>query len=368
MKLARLAHLEVEKLEKEKIELVKEKDRIEIILNNDELFNNELKKGWKEVADKYGDARRTKILNLSVENDEPIEIKQFQVSLTNKNNLYVNESSTLYTQRRGGVGNKLKLENGEYVVNSQTINTNDNLLFFTQNGNVYQLGAESLSAETEFALSALIPIKTYEKVRAFVACSQNKPYICFVTRKGYIKKSEMDEYKLTRNIGIRAINLEDGDEIVSVLFTNDENVGILTENANFIKISTNDIKSVGRVARGVTAIKLNTDDQVVAAHIIPNSTKEIVSISGSGLIKRTNISEFNTQGRNTKGSKIQKIVSGDWMADFVPIDSTSEILIASTRSAIKINLSDIPLLSKGAQGIQGIKLNVKDNVVQLFSC
>ena len=108
--------------------------------------------------------------------------------MTNKKNVYVSESSTLYTQRRGGVGNKLKLENGEYVINSQTINTNDNLLFFTQNGNVYQLNAESLSTDTKFVLVSLIPIKDYETVRAFVACSQNKPYICFITRKGYIKK------------------------------------------------------------------------------------------------------------------------------------------------------------------------------------
>lgn len=368
MKLARLAHLEVEKLEKEKTDLNKEKNKIEMILNNAELFNNELKKGWKEVADKYGDARRTKILNLSTENNEPIEIKQLQVSLTNKNNLYVNESSTLYTQRRGGVGNKLKLENGEYVINSQTINTNDNLLFFTQNGNVYQLNAESLSTEIKFALAALIPIKDYETVRAFVACSQNKPYICFITQKGYIKKSEMTEYKMTRNIGIRAINLEDNDEIVSVLFSNDENVGILTEKGNFINISTTDIRPIGRMARGVAAIKLNTDDHVIAAHIIPSSTKEIISISGNGLIKRMNISEFNIQGRNTKGSKIQKLLNEDWMADFLPIESETEILIASTRSAIKINLSEVPLCSKGAQGIQSIKLNAIDNIVQLFAC
>lgn len=367
MKLARLAHLEVEKLEKEKSELAKERNKIETILNSEELFNNELKKGWKEVADKYGDARRTKILNLSTENNEPIEIRQLQVSLTNKNNLYVSESSTLYTQRRGGVGNKLKLEHNEYVINSQTINTNDNLLFFTQNGNVYQLNAESLSTDTKFALVSLIPIKDFETVRAFVACSQNKPYICFITRKGYIKKSEMSEYKITRNIGIRAINLEDSDEIVSILFSNNENVGILTEKGNFVNISTNDIRAIGRTARGVAAIKLNPDDHVIAAHIIQEDIKEIVSISGNGLIKRTNMSEFNVQGRNTKGSKIQKLVEEDWMADFLPINSETEVLIASTRSAIKINLSEVPLCSKGAQGIQSIKLNAIDNVVQLFA-
>ena len=115
MKLSRLAHLEVQKLENEKADLEKKAADIEKILNDKQLFQEEIKKGWREVATKFGDARRTKILNIAKEDEEPTEINQLQVSLTNHGNMFVAVVPSLYTQRRGGVGNKFKLEDGEYV-------------------------------------------------------------------------------------------------------------------------------------------------------------------------------------------------------------------------------------------------------------
>ena len=371
MKLSRLAHLEVKKLEDEREELLKEDARIREILNNESLFNNELKKGWTEVAAKFGDSRRTKIMNLSSDsNDEPIEIKSLQVSLTNKNTVITVESSSLYTQRRGGVGNKIKTDSSEYVVTTDSVQSNEELLFFTQKGNYYHCLASALPIGDRVALSNFIPIQDDEIVKTFLPISKmkKKSFIIFCTRNGLMKKSYLSEYSTLRNIGVKAIALDEGDEIVDVIYTDSDNVGVLTFNGNFIIVTTTDIRPIGRVARGIKAIKLNTDDYVVSARLVPSDTKAIISISGNGLFKQTPFTEFTTQGKNTKGAKLQKLTEGDFMADFYPLTTESDLLFASTRSCIRLSVAEVPTYSTGAQGNKSIKLSPMDNIVKITNC
>ena len=365
MKLSRLAHLEVQKLKNERSELVSKAEAIENILNNEELFKEEIKKGWREVANKFGDARRTKIINIVKEDEEPTEIRQLQVSLTNHGNLFVTEVSSLYTQKRGGVGNKLKLDEGELVISTHTVASNEEILMFSIAGNVYHCSAANLAMNEKIHVQAIAPAKDWERICAINSASKktDKPYILFFTKKGMIKKSELSEYNITRNIGLKALTLDEGDEIVNVIFTDKEKVGILTEYGNFIMITTEDIRPIGRVAKGVKAIKLNDGDGVASARAISEGTKMIASISGNGLFKQTEFSEFTVQGRGTKGAKIQKLNEGDWMADFHPITKDGEVLIASTHACIKLTTNDIPVFSKGALGNKSIKLNGTDNVV-----
>ena len=365
MKLSRLAHLEVQKLENEKKDLEAKAKEIENILNNEELFKEEIKKGWREVAAKFSDPRRTKILNIVKEDEEPTEIRQLQVSLTNHGNVFATEVSSLYTQRRGGVGNKFKMADGEYVIATQPVNSNEELLFFSHAGNVYHYKVANIAIDQFLHVQQLAPVKDWERICAITSTHKktDKPYILFFTKKGMVKKSEMSEYNVTRNVGLKALTLEDGDEIVNVLFTDNEKVGIVTESGNFLMITTEDIRPIGRVAKGVKAIKLNDGDGVASARIIPADTTMIASISGNGLFKKTSIDEFVVQGRGTKGAKIQKLNDGDWIADFYPIVKDGDILVASTHACIKLTTNDIPIFSKGALGNKSIKLNPKDNVV-----
>jgi DNA gyrase subunit A len=170
---------------------------------------------------------------------------------------------------------------------------------------------------------------------------------------------------MTRKGAIKALTLDPGDEIVSVVFTSTDRAGVLTETGNFIMIETEDIRPIGRVARGVKAIKLNDGDYVISARIIPDDTKYIASISGSGLFKKTPFNEFTTQGRGTKGSKIQKLNEGDYMADFYPITKDGEVLVASTNACIKLTTNDVPVFSRGALGNKSIKLGPLHNVVKI---
>lgn len=366
MKLSRLAHLEVQKLEKEKEDLQNKAAGIEKILNNEELFKEEIKKGWREVAQKFGDSRRTKILDIEKEDEEPTEIKTLIVNITNQNNMFVSEGSSLMVQRRGGVGNKFKLNKGEFIISTSVAETSDLILFFTNKGNVYPCAASSLPIDEKVSVEMLINIKSYENICALTSFNKNnsKRNIIFFTKKGMLKKSLLEEYNVKRSGGMKALDLSDGDEICSVLFTNEEKVGMLTAAGQFIICETKDIRPIGRTAKGVKGIKLNDGDELVSAKTIPSNVKEYISVTGDGYIKRTSCNEFTVTGRYTKGSKLQKLKEDtDYLIDFEPITDEKEIIIVSTRAQIKVKINDISLLGKGAQGTKSIKMGQKDSVI-----
>ena len=359
MKLSRLAHLEVKKLENEREELMSKAAAIEKILNDEELFKEEIKKGWREVASKFGDARRTKIINISKDDEEPTEIKSLQISMTNQNNLYLSEISTLYTQKRGGVGNKAKLGAGEYVIHTEAIESNEEVAFFTRGGEFYHYPASALAIGEKIAVESLFGLTNGERIVAIGSFNKRRASqnIVFFTKNGFVKKSELAEYNLKRSGSLKAINLDANDEIASILFINDEDVGIMTEMGNFIRITTKDIRPIGRVAKGIKGIKLNDGDAVCCAYPIKADSQYIVSVTAAGLFKKTPISEFTVQGKNTKGAKIHKLTGKDHMADFMALGAETEILVASSQSCIKLSVNDIPTLSRVTQGAKAIKLN-----------
>ena len=358
LKLSKLSKLDISKLCNEKVSLENEVTRIEAILNDINLLKKEIEKGLREVAEKFGNERRTKIINISKDDEEPTEIKSLQISMTNQNNIYLSETSTLYTQKRGGVGNKAKLGAGEYVIHSEQLESNEEVAFFTAGGDFYHYPAAALAVGEKIAIETLFGISN-ERIVAIAAFNKRRASknIVFFTKNGLIKKSELAEYNLKRSGSLKAINLDANDEIASILFINDEDVGIMTEMGNFIRITTKDIRAIGRIAKGVRGIKLNEGDAVCCAYPIKNDTQYIVSVTAAGLFKKTPISEFTIQGKNTKGAKIHKLTGKDHMADFMALGAETEILVASSQSCIKLSVNDIPTLSRVTQGTKAIKLN-----------
>ena len=365
MKLSRLAHLEVKKLENERETLLKEANRLNEILNDEKLFNEELKNGWREVAKKFGDERRTKIITLAEGADsEPIEKKQLSISFTNNGAIFVSETSTLYSQKRNGAGSKFKLDEGEYIVDNLVGENTDTILFFTSHGNFYHSKMGEFVVNEKQYLSNFISIQPFEKVvAAAVMSKQNtKEYIIFITKNGVLKKSALSEYNLKRNVGATAIKLDKGDEIVSVLFLNKEKIGIASRAGQFIMITTTDVNAIGRNTRGVTGMKLNVGDSVVGATIINDATKEFVTVTEDGYIKRTSIDEFRITGRATKGVRIQNT---DCLCSILSLYGDQDVLVNSSKAQIRLKLSDIPLLGRGTQGVKSIKLSNKDYVIKL---
>lgn len=363
LKLSRLTHLDITKLETERSSLETEKERIEAILGDETLLKKEIEKGLREVAEKFGDARRTKILNIS-NDEETIEQKQLSLSFTNEGAVFVSETSTLYSQRRNGVGSKFKLDKGEFVVDTLIGNNTDEVLFFTQRGAFYHLKIGEFNIGEKQYLNSFLPINGDDEIKSATILSKDteSSNILFLTKKGILKKSALSEYNLRRNTGVQALKLDDDDLIASILILKDERVGILTEEGNFIIIETKDIRPIGRVARGVVGIKLNEGDKVVSGRVIPKETREILSVSEDGYSKRTDINEFKITGRATKGVKIQRANN---LCDFLPLIDSSDILVVSSTTQIRVKVEEIPILSRGTQGVKTLKLGENSKVIKI---
>ena len=360
MKLSRLAHLEVEKLKSEKSKLEKEREFIYNIINNESEFNAQLIKGWRNVANKFGDARRTQILNISKDDEEPTETQELLINLSNQNNIYVTTTSTLYSQRRGGVGNKFKMSKGEYVIATASGTNIDTVLLFSNLGNCFHLLPSELQFEEVIPIESIVELSAGERIEelVFLNKKKQKEHIIFFTKKGILKKSRLSEYNIKRKGGVKALNLDNNDEIVSILFVDNEQVGMMTARGQFVLCETKDIRPIGRVARGVKGITLNDGDVLVSAKVIPSDTKEFLSVSEKGYIKRTTAKDFTITGRATKGSKIHSLKDNDdKLIAFAPINNERETIVVASNAQIKINLNEISLLSKGAQGTKSMKLS-----------
>ena len=359
LKLAKLSKLDINKLYNEKSELENEASRIEAILADEPLLKKEIEKGLREVMDKFGDDRRTQILNLSAdENDEPVEVKKYQVSLTNQNEIYINEISSLYSQSRNTVGNKMKLADGEYITYSTSCMTGDILLFFTQKGLMYARPLSSFENEKKTYLDfagddKVLTLTSYNK-------TTSARYVVFITKQGFVKKTELKEYNTNRVGGIKAIELSANDEMVDVLLMNEENLALSTKKGQFLIIETDSINAIGRATKGVRGIKLSLGDEVSSARVIM-SEKEIVVVSKEGLAKRLSVDELPIQGRYTKGIKAMP----EGIVDFVALQNERELVVISTSARLRIKVDDLPLQSRAAQGVKTLKLSGKNEVIGL---
>lgn len=365
IKLSRLTKLDISKLENEKKMLEAERERITLILQDEVLFKKEIEKGLREVASKFGDARRTQVLNLQEKEDgeEIIEEKRIVVSLTNYNNLYVNETSTLMTQKRNSVGSKLKLEDGEYVIETISDSNLGSLMLFSDRGRYYNYELKDLPIG-KTACWSILQLGEGEHITNLTTYSKAKDlnYIVFVTKDGLVKKSLLEDYKARKVTGAQGIKLKEGDEVVSISFVNEEPIGILSKKGQFVIITTKDIRPIGRIATGVKGIKLGENDYAVYAMPITDC-KDIITVSKNGMISRTDRKEFSLSGRDTKGTKIQKLGEDDEMRSFCLWDGEEEILVASTGNALRFPVSAIPTTGRGAQGVRALKLGENNKVI-----
>ena len=212
----------------------------------------------------------------------------------------------------------------------------------------------------KFFVEGKVEVESNESIKqlVFLNKKKQKQHIVFFTKKGILKKSKLSDYNIKRRGGVKALNLDADDEIISILFMDEERVGMMTARGQFVVCETKDIRAIGRVARGVKGITLNTNDELVSAKAIPLTVKEYLSVSEKGYIKRTSAKEFAITGRGTKGGKIHALKDNDdKLINFAPLTTEKEAIIVSSHSQIKINLNEVNLLSKGAQGTKSMKLS-----------
>lgn len=367
IKLARLANLEVEKFRAEKESLLSEIIGIKEILEDETLFKKKIEEGLRKAIEVFSDSRRTKILNVETEESEPIEEKKLIISLSNLGNIYTNEVSSLVKQRRGAAGSKLKLEKSEHIVQTISDSNLSSVIFFSNLGRVYSYNSNDLPIGQKINIFEILKLNPNEKIISIVSYNETDKYdyIYFITESGMIKKSLLSEYKIKNSRGIQGIKLKEQDILCTILFGNNDKIGMVTKMGYYIMFDPKDITPIGRIAMGVKGPKLSNGDSISDAHFIPKDTVELISISESGLIKRTDINEFNLTGRNVKGVKIQK--TDNSIVGFVPIVNERDIIVTSTAAGIRIPISEISKTMRGTLGVKSMKIKENSFVVNLFA-
>ena len=365
MTLSRLIHLEIQSFKDEKEKLLLEADKIRDILNNKDLLYKEVEDGLRRVANKFGDSRRTVLKNLDFKGEkedlEPVEKKELLIYYTNLGNIYTVESSTLMKTKRGGKGKKIKLADNEVVI--KTINdTNFNDLFaFTSSGTMHIINIDELPLDTKVNIKQLLELPIYEEVTTLTSFSHktDKKYLVFLTERGMIKKSEIELYKCKRGKSIKAIKLKDGDRLINVIAMNDGYIGILSNVGNFIKISTEDINPIGKIAMGVKAISLKENEFVIDAKEIKQEDKYLITLSKRGIIKKSQIKEFELANRATRGKKISGVRENDSVIKMLTFEKDCDIIIIVNKRNIKISTEELQETGRTASGVKGI--DIKDN-------
>ena len=361
MKLSKLAKLESIEIQNEKKELLEKFDSLSQILKNPvpEMINI-----FTDLKNTYGDARRTTITQVTVTKEEKeiefVEPEKCVVIMTKDGMIKRIPSKSFRTQKRNGKGVKTQ---GDIVTATIRTNTIDSLMVFTTKGKMYRILVNDIPVGTNVSvgqsIKSLIAMDTDEEANLIYSIYRDTDakYLLFTTKNGICKKTALEEYTSTKKkTGIAAINLKDGDSLVSVNLIKDEDIILMTHEGMAIKFNSSEISASGRATSGVKGITLKTDDYVVSALPVRHDTDEIAIFSERGLGKKIKMDELILQKRAGKGLIVYKPtdVSGKICAGALISDEDS-ILIVGAASSICISAQDVPLLSRGSLGNQLIK-------------
>ena len=359
MRLSSLAHMEKVELENEKKELVDKIADIEDVISNKTRQLSMIKDRLSAIVKKYGDARRTELthIELKPEEKEIAEVvpEDVVVVATTTGTIKKVPKASFKVQRRGGKGVKAK---GDPVLDIIKTNTVDTLMFFTDKGKMYRTIVDNVPTGTNATkgtlISDIVKIADDEKVIAVTSLHRTSmpKYAIFITKNGLFKKTYLEEYMNTkRNAGIAAMTVREGDSVVDIIFMDEEDMVIITKDGMSIRFTTSDINSVGRIAQGVKAIKLNDGDEVIAALPVHKETDSVAVFSENGAGKKTSLKEYPVQGRGGKGTITYKPnASSGHLVSAKMISDEDNLLIIGNYSSICISAKEIPEIGKTGVG------------------
>lgn len=369
MKLGRLAHLEKVELNEEKIGLLSTIETCNEVISNVEKQKEIYLDRFLKVSKKYGDVRRTKLMDIEIPKDkkekEVAEVVPEDVVVVTNQAGYIKRIpvASFKVQRRGTKGIKTADETILDVVKTNTVDT---MMFFTDKGRMYRCLVDKIiegdNTSKGMHISDLVKLETTtEKVIAVSSLHRKTTpkYIYFITKKGLVKKSLLSEYtQSTRNTGLQAIKLGAGDSIANIIFMDDEDVVVVTKKGMGIKFDTKTINAIGRLTTGVKAIKLEEGDEVVAGLPVHKETDCLALVAEAGIGKKLALTELP---RQTKGGKGIILYKDQVIAGAAMVSDEDNILIIG-RSTVTISAKDIPQYSKTADGVILIKSKVKQIV------
>ena len=374
MKLGKLAGLEKIELQQEKADLDKLKEELDWLINHEDKQREVLKDKLSTFVTKYGDKRRTEVTHIEIkpEEKEIAEVipEDVVVVATQTGLIKKVPAAAFKVQKKGGKGVKSQDDTILDVISTNTIDT---LMFFTTAGKMYRTVVDNVpngtNATKGVPMSTLINLQNGERVIGVTSLHRatTPKFIIFITKNGMVKKSYLEEYfKTNRNTGIAALNVKEGDEVVDIIFQDEEDLVLITKLGMSIRFDTKSIGAIGRVAMGVKGIKLADGDEVVAALPVHKETDQVAVFTETGLGKKVALNEFPVQGRGGKGTYVYKPTAQTGnLVSAAMVSDEDNILLCGNYSSICISATEIPLIGKTGMGNTLIKNNRVMSVLKL---
>ncbi len=386
MRLQKLAGLERKKIEDELKEVQALIKELESILKSKAKMMKIIKTELEEIADKYGDDRRTKIVKGGVKNLNPEDLiadEESVLVLTKGGYVKRTNPSEYKTQKRGGVGVvDLNTKEEDVVTTLLTTSTHSDLLFFTDKGKVYQCRMfdipEGRRATKGKSIMNFLSMAGDEHVTSVLPVRredwEGQWSLLMVTRDGVTKKSDASAFKDVRRSGLIALTLKEGDELIAAKFVGKgDEISLITRDGQAIRFKEADVREMGRTAAGVTGMKLKKGDRIVSADIIPKGEgdREILVVMENGFGKTTTAKEYKVQNRGGSGiktakitSKTGKVIGGAALTK--EEHAEGELVVMSQKGqVIKLPLKDVPTLSRDTQGVRVMKLRPGDSIASM---
>ena len=367
MRLQRLTSMEVEKLKEELIELDKIITDLKDILAKPERVKAIIRSDMEEIKQKYPSPRKTELSYDYGDIDEAdmIPVEDIVVSLTHFGYVKRVPVSEYRTQRRGGKGvTAHKPKEEDFVNNMFVSSTHDDILFFTDKGKVYSMKGYHLPVGTRTArgraIVNLLQLSENEKVHAMIQLkADTQGYIMLATKNGLIKKTALTEFANIRKTGKIAINIVDGDELISVQLTSGQDeVIIASREGKCIRFSENDVRAMGRDTQGVKSMTLNDGDYVVDMAIVKDGY-DVITMTENGYGKRSSTDDYRLQTRGGKGVKagVFNAKTGK-LVNLKLINSDEDIMIiTSNGTIIRVAAEDISTIGRDTQGVRIMRID-----------
>ena len=374
MRLQRLTGLEREKLDEEYQQLIERISYLHSVLESDALVMQIIKDELLEIKNGYGDSRRTEIIPETREIAIEDLIVEEDMVITISHTGYIKRipATTYRSQRRGGKGKTgMETKEEDFVEYLFVASTHNNLIFFTDSGKVYSMKVHLIPEAGRLAkgkaIVNLLQLTKDERVTAVLPVAEfsEDRFIIMATMKGVMKKTSLDAYSNIRTGGIIGILLDDGDKLTAVrLTTGDQEVLLSTHNGMAIRFNEDEIRTIGRVGRGVKGIELDEDDFVVGMEIVHNNST-ILTVTERGFGKRTDLSEYRMQGRGGKGIFTIKCSQRNGKAvSALQVSDEDEIMILTKEGKIiRTKTKDISIIGRNTQGVKLIDIEDNDKVV-----
>ena len=379
MQLRRLTGLEREAIENELRELLALIEKLKGILADEQEILNIIKNELIEMKEKYGDQRRSKMINHELgkfSDEELIPEEDSVVLLTSENYIKRTLASDYRKQNRGGKGKRgMTTKETDVIEHMIPAGTHDWLLFFTNRGRVfrlkaYEVPAASLQAKGVAAVN-LLQLQPEEKITAIIKFEKDAKddgYLFMATVKGTIKKTPVKDYANIRTTGLIAIKLDDGDELRWIKRSSgNDDILISTSAGQAIRFNEKDARSMGRAARGVRGVRLRPNDSVVGMDIA-NDDRTLLVISENGYGKATKISNFPSHKRGGVGIKAAVVTAKTGpiiSVKTIQQDDIEALLVSTQGQTIRVSLKDIPVLGRTTQGVRIMKTSDDDSVASV---